>query len=1384
MTIFERIRNKAQQAIQGVGNFIDRDKTQQGVQLAPGGLMNRVTQNFSAPNLRQMGSNISQAAVPGGVGAGVNRVTQNFQNPFTQMQQGVSPLNTPLPPVVKQSAQALGGLGNFLFRDTPQGVARSGAGLALSGMNLLQRPQERFQPEMDVSSLNNPIANLLWGKNETIRTPKGTADFLDRGSRDFSREQLGQEMSVPYPLLMTAGLAAPISDLLPGGAGAKSGVKTGAKTLTKGTKAITKNTPTFARLLENANAQKIIKDLDFLPKYADELGREIDQLTGMVRNHKILSKVDNTIPAKTKLQSILKQKKTELRGVTKQISEITSQKAPTNQATMIAGEKGIIPLKEPLNSTQQLDDIITKTADVKTGGAPKSVDEILQLPAPKDTLSLPLGERSVTIKQLRKLVDQGGSLDGVKINAKTAKEAREAIRLGVNADNVVPTWVKGSGKASETLFDANGNILKELPENQQTFDFAREASEETLNVGNRFTRWGRKMLLDTEDNLRRTFKDSYTQFEPIMSSFKTRIAEGSKWVKGYQDEAVKIVGDLKIKVGGEEDKLIRLFQQKNGVEKVVQKVGPERAAQLEQAYTFLRTKYDEIFEFVNTKRKAAGLTPLPYQGDTFLSQQGGKSGSMFDSLLEGLPKQTDTSSSTIFKKQKADATTGAFESFAKYLESAQKAGFTDLSGQEIRDAANRLSEMGGNKQAVDQLYKFSQDILGDKEINPVLKTIENITGKMAGAKVLGKVSTLASQFLSLPQAIGRDPIAFIGGNINASKFKNLRTKSEVLDVVSQTLPRQLRTGNAYTKSVGFAGDVLVKGQDIANRLIYNGFLDRGLKKGLSEAEAVKWADDQLVKIVGDRRLGMSPQAYSTFIGKIFGRFTIEPTAASVRLVKDIGEKKFGAVLGTLVAWHVGNKINEKYGTGFSPFIDPWEAIKDSAEFAVGTDEVEQDKLKAVTRLVSESLKTMPMIQNMFNTSYSLGETFGMLPKSDDVMGEDNTWMNAGSLYNPLANVFGKDADGNVGINPRPITGNKAVDVPWNVASNTLPFFEQGARTTQAANTLNRGYAETKSGSPMYEAPTGLDAGRSLLFGQSSSQNSRDFFDKDGMPWLSDRQKETMDRLGSKEEKLDFLRTAQGQNQNVNKIKNSSMESVLDSGKPGSEAEQKALKEYVNTALKGGVTPSDNDMKYGLFNGYTATSKSIEERTEVYKALNSTLKNEYLTPEQRQAVIKASGADPKNVEYYTLASKDQDVRLQEMLPKLDNMESEAMMEYLMSGRRVVGGKQLVSNSMVDYLYEMDYISDSQKKAIKALKYDEINDKFYYSKSYKGGGRMSFSQAEKLYKMSLPKFSNLKSMDLLLSPYSGGTAQTNAQDDRLLSSILKAPIQKNTNNNLWF
>jgi hypothetical protein len=290
--------------------------------------------------------------------------------------------------------------------------------------------------------------------------------------------------------------------------------------------------------------------------------------------------------------------------------------------------------------------------------------------------------------------------------------------------------------------------------------------------------------------------------------------------------------------------------------------------------------------------------------------------------------------------------------------------------------------------------------------------------------VLGKASTLLNQLLALPQGAAASGRSFFKG-VFSKEANQALTKSNFRAAITNRPPKSLRSGNIYKQFKGVLGDVLAAGQEFSNDLIFKGFFEQARKAGKTFDEAVKIADELTPKIVGDRRLAMSPEVYNTYFGNIFGRFTIEPTAAVNRLVSSIGEKRGKEVIGTLIAWHLTNDILEDEVYGYRPYpVEPVKWVQDFMENYEGSDTKEKSAVKAFAGLFANALSTVPIAQNVFNTAYSAGEILDpkgeIVPDSRYLFGSnDQTWMNVGSLLNPFEGF------------DRKITGSKAVDFGLN-----------------------------------------------------------------------------------------------------------------------------------------------------------------------------------------------------------------------------------------------------------------------------------------------------------------------------------------------------------------
>lgn len=865
---------------------------------------------------------------------------------------------------------------------------------------------------------------------------------------------------------------------------------------------------------------------------------------------------------------------------------------------------------------------------------------------------------------------------------------------------------------------------------------------ELFDIGNKVNRSLRSMFLDTPAALKKTFKTSYdTTIKPIIEAHGVRLGAATDWKNQYRN----MLGKLPVKAGSTEDKLLHEFRTPDGYRKVASRVGRKRANELQSTYEQLRASYDEILDFVNTQRRNAGLNEIPKKDD-FLSQVGGSQRSIFDDILEGGTQTTGATSGTIFKEQLGNPTRGAVESMRDYLELAARAGFSDLSANELRLVRESLATKGAPREALEQLIKLEDRILGSKEMGKVEKGILGLTGKMRSAAVVGKVGTIVNQFLATPQAFfATGPINFTKGFISG-EAKNAVKQSNFLKAVGDKVPRNLRTGNAYTKAVGIAGDALVNAQQAANTMTWRGFYEMARSKGLKGKEAIQFADELTPKIVGDRRLGMSPEVYNSLVGKIFGAFTIEPTAAVTRLFSEGvaalkgNPRALGEVMGTVVAWHLVNKANEKYGQGYAPYPDAIEAVLDSIEYTQGSDEKEKSNLKAVGRIFSEMLQTTPVINSIFNTAYSFGESADLVPNSREVFGQDdNTWMSVASLYNPFDKT------------DRNITGNDFIDVPVNVASKFAPFVEQGARSTQSLFNIARGYSLDKRGDPLYAAPDDLASQtRSVLFGQSATPEAQEFFKTDFAPFLTDRQKDIMALKPGKESKVDYLKETQNRNLQKNRTKNlfeersdvqvagetNKPEGALNKllgffdreEKPVTFTEPKTKSEKIETdkqtdlSLEAGNIPEEAELKSRFFDGKDYSSaKDNDQQESVLKSLNTALQDEYLTEDQKNAILRTSKVPQAELEYYNLASMNDRDQLQTISNKVDEFgeNREGLITWLIGGRKKVAGKSFITNDMADFLYDQEVLSKEEKNFINSWKFNPITKEFYQDRDYKGG-----------------------------------------------------------------
>ncbi len=1384
--LFDRIRAKTQQVVQGVGNFIDRDKSMGGVQLAQGGLGNRIS---------QMASSVANRPV---------NVPRPVQNVLQRTNQVKMPSMNPLSPLIGSSRNLSNDPNYRSLVDRPQTVEADPFTNFMAnriGRPLLEIP-DRITEAADPN--RGTLDRVLSGAQAVGGVIPGLEDFFIAGAEGLKEQAAGND---PNNVLKADYQPTPLGDVL------RNNLLEGNNSLEAdlldvvelplmlgGMVMTGKVGDDFLKRADDIPLRKLDDFLEqtgqaHLPKYIDELNTEIKELNTSIRNHDLIAKVDPKLPSVAELQSILKQKVQELKQATKELTRAESAFKADPKPTMIASDKGVIPLKRPLETqgdVRQIDEFLASQP------APQStLDEILQLPSPKETLGLPAPQRSVTIAQLKKLAAQGDNLEGVEFVAKNADEAREAIKLGLPGNQI--KFKDKTKDALKELFSSPAGISKtQDPTKEILLETAKQ--EGGLVTGGNFisraTEETKRLLRNNlPDNLYKAADDAL--FTPL--SVRNRQAE--EFVSRYVSELANLGN--KFKKGSKYSELTQKFGEGKITKQALEnKIGKEGAAQIERADQVFRDLYTKALDEVNQLRKADGLEPIKYRKDYYRHMSEG--GGLLDSIMSGTASQQRSLS--IQKTRKGDKTKyDAVGGFLNYMEAAKRAGFTDKVAFDAQDFAEQLSKSGANSKMVDSIEKWSKRILGEQDDAGLLAgLLEKPANAMKKSQVVGNVSTLVNQTMGLPQAIwDAGPINFIKGQLDRSISSAVK-QSDYLKVRGSHLPSQLFKGMDWIDAK--AGRTLQVADQAAATAMWRGFYTKA--KSLGVDDAVKWADDSVEATLGSRAIGGGGEWLNSPLGKLLTPFVSEPTAQANRLFEMMGEKRYGALLGITVTNFLVNQAAEK-AYGQKPLPSPIDTAIDSYRLATGDDKTEKNVLQAGARIFTGMLEFNPVAQSIFANAYSGAEMLGA-PDSRDIFGsEDPTRLNVGNLYNPLSNVLSTDYEGNTTLSPKKLTGNKPLDAILNFGSEFVSGGNQFAKTASGLNALLSGDVESRGGKTMFEAPTDpISIAQTLAFGPYSTSAAREYFDNDFIRPLSEKETATYESLKkqSPDKASAYLKSVQESKVKTNKAKGSSgggfLENLfggkqedfsLGSGFTVETAEDKKNhKAYVDSQIEAGLVPESSDLKQAYFDNKVATSKSLQERGDVYKALKKAMDNEFLTDEQKQAILAASGASAEDYQYYSDASKDIDVKLQEIIPKLDRMSDEDMMAYLASGRKEIADKQMVTSDMITYLYDRGYISKEQQKFLNAIKYDQINDEFYASRGYakdgsgsggsggSGGKRLTVKQAAALFKVKMGKLPTQPPSIPLSS-----TSSSSDSNSRLIDEILfSGKTKPNKNSSLWF
>lgn len=143
---------------------------------------------------------------------------------------------------------------------------------------------------------------------------------------------------------------------------------------------------------------------------------------------------------------------------------------------------------------------------------------------------------------------------------------------------------------------------------------------------------------------------------------------------------------------------------------------------------------------------------------------------------------------------------------------------------------------------------------------------------------------------------------------------------------------------------------------------------------------------------------------------------------------------------------------------------------------------------------------------------------------------------------------------------------------------------------------------------------------------------------------------------------------------------------------------------------------------------TYAQKAVKER-EKWFAVDNIVRSE-LTEQQKIKAIESLGVKPEEATYHFMATRPSEVKYGYLLDEISTMKSkDEIMSKLISFRNEVGGQKILTDTLVNRLYDEGVINANEKSVLKAYKWNKATKKLGYS-----GVRGK--------KMSMPKLTPLK------------------------------------------
>jgi hypothetical protein len=749
---------------------------------------------------------------------------------------------------------------------------------------------------------------------------------------------------------------------------------------------------------------------------------------------------------------------------------------------------------------------------------------------------------------------RGANVISVKDGIVTFREVGRSGETKLPVENFIAAYTTHNKNTAQRLyevgFDPESNAGLEQPFPGAVMkELIRMRAENGIDTGGRLNDNTMSRVKETLEGFKKK-SAIVTNSENIFRIFDDSAAtpEDAKYMKAtyvtpmLQNDyrAVRWVNEWKQKIDGlklskKESAATQEYAENRKIAMEILEAGLD-VNKIKNAASVFRAFYDESIELMNRSLSRNGYNTVQKRNNYMphFTEEISSIGKFLNKVrAEDLPKEISGITET-FKPGKKwfgnllprlgdSSTMDAIEGFNRYIQNAASVIFHTDDIQRFRQLEASVSSDETQNQSLSNfsafLHDYTNDLAGkkigrsgEKYMGRVSYTMSDMLLKRFSANaVAGNLATAFSNFIPLSQAAGQMDVTslmrglgesaknmFINdGFSEGSTFLTTRFADKYRVTARGTASRVLDKGTQYAMS-------LFEGVDkfVAEGITRGAYYD-GIKQGMSDTDAMAYADELSTKIMANRTYGMVPLWFRNRnpVVRAAMQFQLEAPNAVNNVIKDIPRQyrgNSGKIVFSFLKWAIAaylvNDLLELV-TGRRPGLDPVGIAKNAVEDYSGSDTG-----KATANLLTGIVDQLPIVSILTGGRFPVVDAVpdatvsalfdaGVVETKDLLSDADSLVLN---FLTPFAGAQIKKTTGG-------LSGILGINTPGGLQTVT----EGGS------------YVTNEDGERILQYPVEQSFGKAVqgtIFGRSSLSETQDYYD--GGKSLSAKATETFDALSA------------------------------------------------------------------------------------------------------------------------------------------------------------------------------------------------------------------------------------------------------------------------------